>query len=123
MSNIHNIPTINSVDRGHFQGANAEGSCDTVTVAVNGKRFGVGGWTAEGKGRLIFKGPLVPGPQAYLFGKCSVIDNHGGTGAIEARLREAGLRFDVNIGDTLVIEGSRFLVEGTPTYPTLTLTD
>lgn len=59
-------------------------------LKVAGKRHGLGGWTRLGTGRIEFGGPLVPGPVAYSFGLCVVIDNHGGTGAESERMQAEG---------------------------------
>lgn len=98
---------------GHTGGGHFEG--DNVTILIAGADgafgpggFGVGGWTAKGKGRLYTGGPAIPGPRAYLFGLVGVIDNEGGTGAEWEARKAAGRLFDLNDGDELEIAGSIF---------------
>ena len=40
------------------------------------KTFTVGGWTAEGEGRIEFGGPMVQGPHAYLMAEGVVLTPH-----------------------------------------------
>lgn len=69
------------------------------------------GWVARGEsGRKVCHGPMVPGPWAYAYGLCTVIDNSGGTGAESARLREAGMEFDVDVGTLLEIDDTVYAV-------------
>lgn len=63
--------------------------------------YGFGMIPAGRSGRKETHGPLVPGPWAYAFGLCAVIDNHGGTGADGARGRVEGTCFTVKPGDLL----------------------
>jgi len=73
-------------------------------------RFGLG-FVAEGdEGRQEMHGPLVPGPWAYAFGLCTVIDNYGGTGREAAEREEAGLEHEVSAGDVVVVGGHRYTV-------------
>ena len=74
------------------------------------KRFGVGFVPEGDEGRKFMHGPMVPGPWAYAFGLCSVIDNHGGTGAERARNLKAKTEFDVAEGDKVEIDGVLFTV-------------
>jgi hypothetical protein len=69
------------------------------------------GYVAEGdEGRQEFGGPMVPGPWAFGFGLCHVIDNRGGTGAEQDRLRAAGLLFEVEGGEEIEIAGETYTV-------------
>ena len=80
----------------------------------------VSGWSADGEGRLVFQGPMVQGPHASLVGRCAVMDNHGGTKAQWERAAEAGLLFDVDPGDVLVIAGVEYVLSLSPwKYPKL----
>ena len=72
--------------------------------------WGVSGWSATGKGRLVFQGPMVAGPHASLFGRACVMDNHGGTAAQHDRASKAGLLFDVKAGDILVIDDVEYIL-------------
>ena len=77
------------------------------------KRFGLGFVPKGDEGRQVFQGEMVPGPWAYAFGLCSVIDNHGGTGAERQRNLEAGTEHDVEAGDTVIIDGNSYEVKVT----------
>lgn len=77
------------------------------------KRFGLG-FVPEGhEGRQTFQGEMVPGPWAYAFGLCSVIDNHGGSGAERQRNLAANTEHDVEEGDTIIIDGNSYVVKVT----------
>ena len=83
--------------------------------------WGIGGWNEKTALRHVYQGPLVEGPQAYLFGLPAVIDTNGGTAAEQAAAAEAGLLFDVEDGDTLVIDGVDYRLSVNPRgYPKLT---
>lgn len=69
------------------------------------QRFGLGGWTAAGEGRLITQGPMVKGPYLYAFGLCVVMDNHGGTGKEHDDGVKAGTEIEIVDGDIVVHEG------------------
>ena len=73
-------------------------------------RFKLGGWTAEGEGRLVYQGPLVKGPQLYAFALASVIDNHGGTAKERADLLAAGMEHDIEDGDMVTVDGVTYTV-------------
>lgn len=120
MSTRHIIPTTPNFDRGHF-------SSDAVILIAGSSRSGgpggwsVGGWNAEGEARLVFRGPMVKGPFAYVFGRAGVIDNHGGTKGEQERKAAEGLLFNVAAGDTLVIDGIEYILSLTRDgYPNLT---
>lgn len=89
-----------------------------IRLLVNGHRggsgCGVGGWGPDDLNRIVDGGPLVAGPHAYAFNLCTVIDNHGGTGAKMDREREAGLLIEVNEGDTIEAEGYTYRVQFLP---------
>lgn len=90
------------------------------TIAVRGtgrgfnRRFGIGAMPADMSGRQVTGGPLVPGPWAFAFGLCSVIDNHGGSAREAAEKRAAGTEHVVDFGDELVIDGHAYTVERIP---------
>ncbi len=106
----HTIPTVpNSYgdEPDHFKSEAillVEGAC---SAGGPGGWF-VGGWGAEGEGRIVHQGPLVPGPYAYIGGRCGVIDNHGGTGADHKRADGKGLLFRVKAGDTVTLHGTDY---------------
>lgn len=114
----HTIPTTrNPTRQGHLM------TEARILVAGSNNRAGWGlcAWTAEGAGRIVFQGPMVQGPYASLFGLCSVIDNHGGTGREMRDAEAAGQLFRVEPGDTIVLEGVRYTVSVCPRgYPELT---
>jgi antitoxin (DNA-binding transcriptional repressor) of toxin-antitoxin stability system len=70
------------------------------------------GYVAEGDSAIRKDGDRerTPGPWAYGFPLCHVIDNHGGTGAEQARLRAAGLLVEVEGGEEIEIAGVVYLV-------------
>lgn len=72
--------------------------------------YGLGGWDETTAMRTVMNGPLVQGPQAYLYGLATVIDNHGGTGREVREVREAGMVVEAEIGDILNIDGHRYVV-------------
>ena len=82
--------------------------------------WGLGGWTAEGEGRLVFRGPMIQGPVAYLFGRAGVIDNHGGTAGEHRR----GHLVHLAPGDRVSVAGTVYTVSLCPRgYPKLTRCD
>jgi len=74
------------------------------------KRFAVGVVVKGAEGRRDFGGPMVPGPWAYAFGLCTVIDNHGGTGAEAERNRAANTEHTINDGDLLELDGNVYKI-------------
>ena len=121
----HDIPTTDSpydYEKGHFkseatlliEGANRQGG--------PGGWF-VGGWTAEGEGRTVCQGPMVPGPYAYVGGRCGVLaaDPRMGTKGAHDRAYMAGLLFQCKDGDTLTLHGTDYtLTLDRRGYPSLT---
>ena len=55
-------------------------------------------------------GDLIPGPFAYAFPRCGVMDNHGGTPGMIQRQRDLndGTVIDAEIGDLIEVEGLFF---------------
>jgi len=81
-----------------------------AVVIYKGNRYGWG-LVPEGKeGRKVFQGPMVPGPWGFLYGLCTVMDNHGGTGREMELLRERGLVIEVKDNDILVLNGTPHIV-------------
>ena len=74
----------------------------------NWSRFALGGWTAEGEGRLEFGGSMVKGPHLYASGLASVIDTHGGTARERERNQKMGVEHDVTGGETVVCDGVEY---------------
>jgi hypothetical protein len=83
---------------------------DHVLREPGGRRFGVGGIPKGQTGRKISQGPLVPGPWAFTFGLCTVIDNYGGTGAEIERNEKANREHAVLDGDIVVFDGRKYTV-------------
>lgn len=83
---------------------------DHVLVTPNGNRLAVLAMPRGQEARREFDGAMIPGPWADTFGKCTVIDNHGGTGVEMARLDEAGKVHHVQTGDLLSIDGNTYRV-------------
>lgn len=76
-------------------------------------RYGVGGVAKGQKGRKEFGGPMIAGPWHYVFGLCTVIDNYGGTGAEMAEKRAANLVVEVELGEVILIDGIKYVIEST----------
>lgn len=89
--------------------------------------YSLGGWTAEGRGRLTFGADRVPGPHAYLAGNATVIDMCGGTARARENASGAGLLFHVAEGDEIEAGGLLFRVgvdrRGYPTLAPLGVAD
>jgi hypothetical protein len=67
------------------------------------------GYIGKGdEGRQEQGGPMVAGPWAYGFPLSHVLDNHGGTGAEQARLRADGLLLEVEGGELFEIDGTLY---------------
>ncbi len=118
MANWHFIPTrINNENR-----YKSEAIIKIKGATRSGGPGGwfISGWSADGEGRLVFQGPMVPGPHASLVGRAAVMDNHGGTGAEWERARDEGRFFEVEPGDVLVIAGVEYALSLNPwKYPKL----
>jgi hypothetical protein len=105
--------TITTTEAAHEMHGNRIDTVLTLPHRGYRKRFGLG-FVPEGhEGRQSFMGEMVPGPWAYAFGLCSVIDNHGGTGAERQRNLAANLEHDVEAGDTVIINGNTYEVKVT----------
>jgi len=108
MTTRHAIPTIPSpydYEQGRFKShaiLRIAGACRTGGPGG----WGLGGWTKEGTGRLVFKGPKEQGPQGFVFGRAGVIDTRGGTGREHRDAVAKGLLFDVEDGDELEMAGT-----------------
>lgn len=81
-----------------------------TTLSTGRYRFHVGHVPEGEEGRKEYGGPKVPGPWAYAFGLCTVIDNHGGTGLDIAKDKAAGLWLDVADGDEIEVAGHDYTV-------------
>lgn len=100
----------------------------TNVIRVNSRyargpiRLGIGFVGRHEVGRQIYQGPLVPGPWAYTFPMAVFIDNHGGSAAERRKNIEAGLEYDVEIGDMFEIDDVVYqLTDDDPrAYPTFT---
>lgn len=91
--------------RGHY---GIQYGCPLVLALQWGRytrHFHVGGWTAEGEGRIEFGGPLVQGPQAYMNALGIMITSHEQAPVIElliedgSRLYIRGTWYTVNVKD------------------------
>lgn len=92
----------------NFRGAIARKCLTRFTLKGSRSWSGVG-YVAEGEsGVQVHGGPMVPGPWAYGFPLCHVLDNHGGTGAEQQRLREAGLLLELEGGELVEIDGTLY---------------
>lgn len=94
----------------NFAGQIARKVLTKLTIKGSYSWSGIG-YVAKGEtGRKEFGGPMVAGPWAYGFGLCHVIDNHGGTGAEQERLREQGLLHEVDGGERIRVAGTLYEV-------------
>ncbi len=95
-----------------YEGSSHRGPKAT-TICTGRYRFHIG-HVAEGEnGRQEYQGPLVPGPWAYGFELCTVIDNHGGSARENAEAKAAGRYLDVADGDVISVAGHRYRVRFT----------
>ena len=92
------------------------GNNDATTLSTGAARFNVGFIPEGSEARKVCNGPMVPGPWAYAFALCTVIDNHGGTGAENARAKAAARWLDVADGDSIEVCGHQFTVAFTDGY-------
>jgi hypothetical protein len=103
---VHPSHFIQSRDGGYGQ--------SDVTLFVEGYSwagYSVGYIDAKEEGRCEHEGPLVPGPWCFAGGRCSVIDNHGGTNAeIERGAARGEPHLYARIGDVLDIDGNLFQI-------------
>jgi hypothetical protein len=77
-------------------------------LRIGNTRYGLGGWTAEGTGRIVYQGPMVKGPYVFVFGLATVIASNPslGTGAERQRNLLAGTEHDVAEGDEVEFTGA-----------------
>jgi len=69
------------------------------------------GVVPEGEeGRKVYQGPLVPGPWAFAFGLCTVIDARGGTAREVERQRSEGRLVEARVGDIIVADGHKYRI-------------
>ena len=62
--------------------------------------------------RKVDGGPMEPGPWAFAFGQCGIIDTRGGTGRLMQEERAEGLLVEAAIGDVLITdEGNAYRIE------------
>lgn len=63
--------------------------------------FSIFGWTAEGKGRIVFQGPIEQGPYASMSANGAMITAHK---------QEPKKRIEISVNDTLEIAGSEYSI-------------
>ena len=97
-------------DEPNFAGDIARKVLTKFTIKGSYSWSGLGYVAAGEKGRKEYMGPLVEGPWAYGFGLCHVLDNNGGTGAEQERLRRDGLLHEVSGGELVDIAGTLYRV-------------
>lgn len=74
-------------------------------------RFSLGGWDATGEGRIVHQGPMVKGPYLFGFTKATVMsDDRKGSGWEHAEGLKAGTEIEVQHGDTVELDGKKYLV-------------
>ena len=76
----------------------------TLQLKNTRHRFGIGCVQRGEEARREFQGPMVPGPWAYTYGLCTVIDNYGGTGRESAEKLAEGTEHIVEDGNLLEID-------------------
>ncbi len=81
--------------------------------------WSIGGWDENTEERLAFSGPLVRGPVAYAYGIGAAISTNGGTAKEWFDAGSRGLLFEVEEGDTLVIDGAEYTLALSGGYPKL----
>lgn len=63
--------------------------------------YSFGGWDETGEGRIVDNGPMVPGPQAYMF-ELGV--------AITAHKQPDTIAFYIETGDKVILRGTTYIV-------------
>jgi hypothetical protein len=63
--------------------------------------FSIFGWTAEGKGRIVFQGPIESGPYASMTQNAAMITAHK---------QEPKTRIEISVNDTLEIAGTEYSI-------------
>jgi hypothetical protein len=82
------------------------------TILLAGSfRHRVGHVPEGSEGRKVNFGALIPGPWAYAFSLCTVIDTRGGTAAEMTAARAAGNVLEVSDGDLISVAGHRYRIE------------
>lgn len=78
-------------------------------LRINGRRYKMGGVPVGGEGRQEHQGPMVPGPWAYVFELCTVMDDSGtGTSNESAQMRAAGTEHELSAGDRVTFDGQTY---------------
>lgn len=95
-------------EKGYF--AMLYGARLLVEGSNNPSGWRIGGWTKDGEGRKVDGGLIEAGLYAFAFGLCTVIDNHGGTGAEIDRARRKGLLIEARPGDKLKLPGGVYRI-------------
>lgn len=94
--------TDNKTDTGWSKGEK------TFLNRSTSERYRIGFVGPEQSGRKETGGPMVPGPWAFAYGLCVVINNRGGSGAESARRLAEGNEIEFDFGDVFEIEGVQF---------------
>lgn len=78
---------------------------------ISGTGFGVNEVLPGDSARKVDGGDLVPGPWAYAFGLCIIIDNNGGTGRSIREEKARGVLVEADMGDVLEINGRHYQIK------------
>ena len=86
---------------------------DHILTLPGYHRLGIGSIPRGSEGRQEMGGPMVPGPWAYTYGKCSSVtsDHQSGSGYETDQLRAAGKVHAVESGDFIVLDGVCYRAE------------
>ncbi len=106
MTQIITIPVNDTADRWSLGRI-------THTLRLRGKtlaRYGLGCVRQGEEGRQVDGGPLVPGPWAYAYALCNVLDNAGGSGRESADALADGTEHWIDYADQLVIDGLTYAI-------------
>ena len=103
------IPTVASdYGPGHFK---SEHQLEIDTVVYRGTqltaKFGLGGWTKDGEGRLVTGGPMVKGPYAYAYNLGSCLSGDKSYYEQEAKIPTHHVEED----DLVVMAGTTYIVK------------
>jgi hypothetical protein len=74
----------------------------TTNIRIGLYSYGVGGWDATGKNRIVDQGPMVPGPHAYAYHVPVMLTDH---------VRPDEAEVVCEIGDVVTIDGHDYRIE------------
>lgn len=108
---VHHVPAAGLTNPYNEQGHSSSVRTG-LRIIIAGRSFGLSYVDATGESRRTHGGPILPGPDAGMWGMASVIDNFGGTGREIAESRAAGLLITAEVGDVLAMpDGELFAIK------------